>query len=381
MPLFVQPGYAQAGFVYAAVPGPLCPDGTPCTSAVHVYDAATARLVIRLPLPPQTAPVSIAVSRDGAYIYVSSARTIRSQPPQVIEGSMTVIDARHHRLVGTFATGEHAGPIAVSDDGSRVVIASTVTFETDAWKGTLSVVDPVSRTIVQSAGILPGVRHVEISTNPERIVLFGLDPTRFAFAYTSRLTSLDPVTLNVISSDVRQRAVPGGLALSADRQRVHALYQSPFEPPASRRVTFDPTSLAVLSDFAAGTYATAPVELPGGAALLAFDSQNLMRFALRRRRIQRRRGPHGPRLRSDGALRGPARLRGGVRQHPETAAVPCWCRSRPQLRLPRRAHCRQRRAPHQHTAGRPELPIRCRLERAVVSRQWRDQADHSQDDV
>ncbi len=279
-PLFVQPGYAQAGFVYAAVPGPLCADATPCTSAVHVYDAGTARLVIRLPLPPQTAPVSIAVSRDGAYIYVSSAKTVRSQPPQIIEGSMTVIDARHHRLVGTFPTGENAGPIAVSHDGSKVFIASTVTFETDAWKGTLSVVDPVSRTIVQSVGILPGVRHVEISTNPERIVLFGLDPTRFAFAYTSRLTSVDPATLNVISSDVRQRVVPGGLALSADRQRVHALYQSPFEPPASRRVTFDPGSLTVLSDFAAGTYATAPVELPGGGGLLAFDSLNLMRFAL-----------------------------------------------------------------------------------------------------
>src|SRR6187402_1592925 len=107
-PLFVQPGYAQAGFVYAAVPGPFCTDGAPCTSAVHVYDAGTARLVIQLPLPPQTAPVSIAVSRDGAYVYVSSAKTIRSQPPQIIEGSMTVIDARHHRLVGTFPTGEHA---------------------------------------------------------------------------------------------------------------------------------------------------------------------------------------------------------------------------------------------------------------------------------
>src|SRR5918993_2839499 len=138
-PLFVQPSHAQGGFVYAAVPGQTCSGGNPCTSAVHVYDAETARLVIPLPLPPQTAPLGIAVSRDGAYLFVSSARTIRTQPPQIVQGSMTVIEARRNRLVGTFPTGDNAGPIAVTAGGFKGGIATTTAFDVDAGEGQLSV--------------------------------------------------------------------------------------------------------------------------------------------------------------------------------------------------------------------------------------------------
>jgi len=280
-PFFVLPGLAQTpAFVYAAVPGPSCPGGHPCAPSVHVYDAATAELVFRLPLPAETMPAGIAVSPDGARVYVSTAQTITSHQTQVIEGSITVIDARRHRLVGTFSTGENAGPIAVSEDGSKVVIATTTSVGTTEWKGTLSVFDTTSRAIVQSAGILPGVRHVEISSDPERVVLFGLDPTHFDFVYTSRLTSVELSALSVIATDVRQHLEPGGLALSADGNRVHALYQSPFDPRSSTRVTFDAASLAVLSDYSAGTIAAGPVEMTGGFDLLAIDDRTLRRFSL-----------------------------------------------------------------------------------------------------
>lgn len=280
LPFFVPVAFAQpARFVYAAVPGPLCPNGHPCAPALDVFDAETTALVIRLPLPAETTPAGIAVSPDGAFLYVSSTKTISAQSIEVIQGSITIFDARRHRLIGTFPTGENAGPIAVSPDGAKVVIATTASFGPTAWKGALAVFDTGSRTIVQSVGILPGVRHVVISRDPERIVLFGLDPTHFAFVYTSRLTSVELSTLDVKGTDVRQQREPGGLALSVDGTRVHALYQSPFEPRSSRRVTYEAAFLTILSDFWAGTIAAGPVEI-AGIDLLAIDDRTVKRFSL-----------------------------------------------------------------------------------------------------
>lgn len=278
---FVRSVQAQTtGFVYATVAGPLCASGHPCAPAVHVYEATSAELVATVQLPAETVPAGIAVSRDGAFIYVSVARTVSAQMPQVIEGSMTIIDGRRHRLIGTFPTGEHRGPLAVSADSSRVVIATTTTVGPTEWKGSLAVFDTSSRTIVQSAGILPGIRHVAIGGDPERVVVFGLDPTHFAFVYTARLTSLELSTLDLLATDARQDLEPGGIAMTADGTRVHALYRSPFGLPSSTRLTFDTSSLAPLSEYSAGAIAAGPIELADGTELLAIDDRTVKRFSL-----------------------------------------------------------------------------------------------------
>ena len=102
-------GAAHAsGFVYTAVPAAPCATESPCAPPhVLVVDADTAAVVIRLPLPVHTQPAGMALSPDGAHLYVSNRAAEHSGVT-----SMTVIDARHHRLIASVHPADGGGRTA-----------------------------------------------------------------------------------------------------------------------------------------------------------------------------------------------------------------------------------------------------------------------------
>jgi uncharacterized membrane protein len=78
--LFV-PSASAGSFVYVAVPAAECAAASPCAPPeLHVYDAETARLVTRLPLPVHTAPAGIAMSPDGSRTMLSVLCDLRGEP-------------------------------------------------------------------------------------------------------------------------------------------------------------------------------------------------------------------------------------------------------------------------------------------------------------
>src|SRR5258708_6162876 len=109
---------SPAGYVYVAVPAPVC-SATPCPGPqVLVLDGATALLVTAIDLPAQTSPRGLAMSPDGAHLYVSNLGV-----PWGAANSMSVVDARRHKLIATHPLGPNDwGRLAVRGDDSRVYL-------------------------------------------------------------------------------------------------------------------------------------------------------------------------------------------------------------------------------------------------------------------
>ncbi|MEO7272177.1 MAG: BACON domain-containing carbohydrate-binding protein [Vicinamibacterales bacterium] len=144
---------AQAsGFVYTAVPAVPCAVEAPCAAPyVLVVDADTVKPVIRLPLPVHTTPAGIALSSDGAHLYVSNAAAELSGVT-----SMTVIDARRHGVVGTYPlpTGD-SGLLAVRGDDTKVFIGTRASRLSvfDTGTHTLSLSVPLAGPFVVSMAV------------------------------------------------------------------------------------------------------------------------------------------------------------------------------------------------------------------------------------
>lgn len=104
-----------AAFVYVAVPPPACAVVSPCDPpVVFVVDTASGAVVKRFFLPIHTTPEGIAISPNGAHVYVSNRAA-----DGFGQTSLTVIDARRHTLVASYAIGA-AGKLAIRGDDSRV---------------------------------------------------------------------------------------------------------------------------------------------------------------------------------------------------------------------------------------------------------------------
>jgi DNA-binding beta-propeller fold protein YncE len=283
LPLFaaflsVVPADSASAFVYAAFPAPLCPSGGPCAPELHVYDAETAALVIRLALPVDTLPLDVAASPDGAYVYVSNAPTAGGV------ASMTIVDALRHRVVGSFPTGGegfpgHAGVLAVSSDNSKVFIAAS-----GITTGSLSVFDTTTRTVLQSVATAPFAQSIVTSATPGRVYVFFAPNPRVAGSPV--LKSYDAASLEEMASVVGLHSHrPTGLARSRDGQRLYGLVLqydqvNVFGLGPSRRFTYAAEPLVELWDFPAGGIAAAPVELPATNELLAIDDTMVKRYAL-----------------------------------------------------------------------------------------------------
>lgn len=113
---------SPSGYVYLAVGGGTlgsgCTDATPCPPHVRVFDAATGEVVVTIPLPSGAVPEGMALSHDGSHLYVSGRSATAGGA-----ASLTVIDARHHTAIASYALGANDfGELAVRGNDSRVHI-------------------------------------------------------------------------------------------------------------------------------------------------------------------------------------------------------------------------------------------------------------------
>src|SRR5262249_30027289 len=153
-----------SGFVYLAVPAAPCVPPASCAAPeLWIVDADTVAVVLKLALPVGTVPAGIAISPDGSHVYVSNTGA---------EGSITIVDARRHVLVGTFPVGIGvAGRLAVRGDDSRVFILVT---PSGAFAfSTVRVFDTSTHTIVGSTVEDTRVESIAVSSKLDRVYVLG----------------------------------------------------------------------------------------------------------------------------------------------------------------------------------------------------------------
>jgi DNA-binding beta-propeller fold protein YncE len=215
-------GFASAtGFVYV-----LDPAG--CTTCAGpqllVFDGGTTQLVTRIPLEPNTTPAGIALSADGAHLYVSNFRGSVS--------SISVIDARHHVFLATYPIGSIAGQLAVSGDDSAVFIRV----------GTmLSRFDTATHTITASATVGNG-SGVAFNVSTDTVLVGATGP-----GGSGVVTAHDPVSL----AEIRRASIATGvIALSPSRTgaRIHVLRNQAGAGQPTALTRLDASTLAVIDD-------------------------------------------------------------------------------------------------------------------------------------
>jgi hypothetical protein len=259
-------GVAHASrFVYTAVAAAACAAESPCAPPhVLVVDAETAAVVVRLPLPVHTRPAGMALSKDGAHLYVSNRAAEHSGAT-----SMTVIDARQHRVVASYILpAAEAGLLAVRGDDAGVVIASEPMR--------LSLFDTATHGISSSVQLAAPIVAIAAGTALDRVFVLqrpggGAVLTAFDSGTLARVGELD---LGFVRSAV-------GMSLSNDEQRLHVLLSASISSPSGggRRLVVDPAFLATLSSLGTFFDTGDPAELPASRDVLTADfSSRLYRY-------------------------------------------------------------------------------------------------------
>ncbi len=81
---------------------------------LNVIDTATPKLLQTLDLPAGTRPMKVKVALDGKRVYVSGGRA----------GTVTVLDSRTYRVLGTIKVGKRPWGLALSPDGKYLFSAN-----------------------------------------------------------------------------------------------------------------------------------------------------------------------------------------------------------------------------------------------------------------
>jgi DNA-binding beta-propeller fold protein YncE len=210
---------STTGFAYALDPATGC--GTCEGPQVLVFDGGTTRLVTKIPLDKGFTPVGIAISPDGAHLYVSQIG---------LATRMIVIDARTHAIVAKYPVSA-AGLLAVNNDDTAVYIrvgTSLARFDTATHTITATAVvgngGGISFNRVANAVVVP------VATDPG----------------TGALVEYDPITLTQIRA-VAVRDNPTSVSLSRTGSQLYVPLNAGFGKPAGL-ITLNAATLAVESD-------------------------------------------------------------------------------------------------------------------------------------
>ena len=142
------PGNLVAGrdgrLVWVAGCRGLCSDG-----ALHAIDPANPGHALRLVLP--TVPGDVAVSPDGAHVYVTNG----------LAASVAVADTAAGSLVTNVKVGAEPLGVATSPDGKRVYV-------TNFQSGTMSVLDAQSNEVIDTLNVGATPRAVAVTPDGRR---------------------------------------------------------------------------------------------------------------------------------------------------------------------------------------------------------------------
>jgi DNA-binding beta-propeller fold protein YncE len=256
---------SSSGYVYVAMRAAACAQPTPCAPPqVLVFDGATAQIVTSIDLPVHTAPAGIAMSPDGAHLYVSTVGVEFGAST-----SLTVIDARRHTWLATHPLAAHQfGELAVRHDDSRVYVmgrsaGNSFDHEVQAFDTSTHA---IVATVVKS-GVSSGAIAYSRATDRVYVLMDG--------GFGSSLTAYTADTLTTVGSVSYNQGSHTALGVSADGTRLFVNVYTPWPNPSTGSHTMrvvDPSSLATVTLAGAGydLLDTDPVEtLPSGDVLFA----------------------------------------------------------------------------------------------------------------
>jgi DNA-binding beta-propeller fold protein YncE len=217
---------SSTGYVYVLEPMTGC---NTCEPQLLVFDGETTRLVTRIPLQSGKTPAGVAISPDGAHIYVSNFQGAFS--------TLTVIDARQHVKLATYSVGGVAGHLAVAEDDSAVFVRSgTLLARFDTTTHTI--------TTLATVGNGGGVAFNN-ATDTVLVPVYG-DGSAGA------VTAHDPLTL----VEVQRRTLATGaaaLSVSPTFANVYVVRERTAAGLPVSLTTLDASTLAIVRDLEIGS--------------------------------------------------------------------------------------------------------------------------------
>lgn len=214
---------SPTGFVYALDPATGC--NTCEGPQVLVFDGGTTRLVTKIPLDKGTTPAGIAISPDGAHLYVTEIG---------LGTRMVVINARTHAIVATYPVSV-VGLLAVNNNDTAVYIRAGTS---------LARFDTATHTITATAVVGNGGG---ISFN--RLANAVVVPAATS-ATTGALVEYDPITLTQIRA-VAIHDNPAGVRPSRSGSQLYVTLVALAGSPAGL-ITLNAATLAIDRDLVLG---------------------------------------------------------------------------------------------------------------------------------
>lgn len=185
------------------------------SNTLYVFDTATAQQVGSLSLPASTRVSAMAVSNDGARVYVASADA----------ASVVIVNAQNNTVSGTMTVGQGPAALALTSNGATLYIANSLdarvlrgdTTATAAGSGVqvnasptgLALTSDGSKLYVSSTGSstvqvitassLSVTSSFSLQSAPTAIALNAADTRLYAIDGAGVLTIADPVAGSVIT--------------------------------------------------------------------------------------------------------------------------------------------------------------------------------------
>ncbi len=223
--------------------------------SLTVLDAQSLRPVTGSPVPVGKYPISVAVSPDGARVFVANNN----------DRTLTVLDAQSLRPVtgSPVPVGESPTCVAVSPDGTRV-------FVVNSDDNTLTVLDAQLNQVTGSP-VRVGNRAQSVAVSPDGARVFVVN------SGDNTLTVLDAQLSPVPGSPVRVGNSPSSVAVSPDGGRVFVAHDTAYSLSVLGAQSLLP---APGSPVPAGTKPSSVAVSPDGARVFVVNSgdNNLMVF-------------------------------------------------------------------------------------------------------
>jgi YVTN family beta-propeller protein len=212
---------------------------------VSVIDTATDSVAAMVPLPPDRAPIAVAITPDLKRVYVTALDALSTCGT----GSVFVIDTATNSL-GSNPIAVPCEPtgIAIGPDGSRAYVASR-------FADSLSVVDTASNTVSGIIALPRGSFPRALAVTPDGRLVYVTEET------TGTVLVIDTKTNAPVGAPIRVGSSPQGIAVAPNGKQVYVANNG---APGSSISVIETGSNTITATIGVPDYPTAVAFTPDG---------------------------------------------------------------------------------------------------------------------